>query len=104
MFLLITSTSQANSKVSLEPSPTGLSQQGVAWSSGVFLAGQLMVWWQLGSGGYAVDANPANSFFYLLTGLHGLHLMGGLVAWGIFFSGTELLKYLVFEAFSKTTV
>ena len=24
--------------------------------------------------------NPANSFFYLLTGLHGLHILGGLVA------------------------
>ena len=27
-------------------------------------------------------ANPANAFFYLLTALHGLHLLGGLVAWG----------------------
>ena len=22
--------------------------------------------------------NPANSFFYMLTGLHGLHILGGL--------------------------
>ena len=27
-------------------------------------------------------ANPANSFFYLITGLHGLHIVGGLVALG----------------------
>ena len=27
-------------------------------------------------------ANPANAFFYLLTGVHGLHLVGGLVALG----------------------
>ena len=26
--------------------------------------------------------NPAIAFFYLITGLHGLHLLGGLVAWG----------------------
>ena len=26
-------------------------------------------------------ANPANSFFYLITGVHGLHLLGALVAW-----------------------
>ena len=26
--------------------------------------------------------NPANAFFYLITGLHGLHLLGGLVALG----------------------
>ena len=34
-------------------------------------------------GGYAVDGNPANSFFYLITGLHGVHLLGGLVALGV---------------------
>ena len=28
------------------------------------------------------STNPANGFFYLITGLHGLHLLGGLVAWG----------------------
>ena len=27
-------------------------------------------------------ANPANSFFYLVTAIHGLHLLGGLVALG----------------------
>jgi cytochrome c oxidase subunit 3 len=26
--------------------------------------------------------NPAGSFFYVLTTLHGLHVAGGLVAWG----------------------
>ncbi|MBT8766983.1 cytochrome c oxidase subunit 3 [Metapseudomonas boanensis] len=47
-----------------------------------FLAGQLWVWQQFIAWGYPVSSNPANSFFYLLTGLHGLHLLGGLVAWG----------------------
>ncbi len=46
-----------------------------------FLAGQLWVWQQLVSLGYYMAGNPATSFFYLLTGLHGLHLLGGLVAW-----------------------
>lgn len=46
-----------------------------------FLAGQLWVWQQLVSLGYYMATNPANSFFYLFTGLHGLHLLGGLVAW-----------------------
>ncbi|MCY1276766.1 cytochrome o ubiquinol oxidase, subunit III [compost metagenome] len=48
-----------------------------------FLGGQLWVWQQFAAWGYFVSGNPANSFFYLLTGLHGLHLAGGLVAWGI---------------------
>ncbi|UVE17874.1 cytochrome c oxidase subunit 3 [Pseudomonas sp. LS44] len=46
-----------------------------------FLVGQLWVWQQFVVWGYFLAGNPANSFFYLLTGLHGLHLLGGLVAW-----------------------
>lgn len=48
-----------------------------------FLVGQLWVWQQFVAWGYFVASNPANSFFYLLTGLHGLHLLGGLIAWSI---------------------
>ena len=47
-----------------------------------FLAGQLWVWQQLNASGYFAAANPANAFFYLLTALHGLHLLGGLWVWG----------------------
>ncbi len=47
-----------------------------------FLGGQLMVWRQLNAGGYFLVSNPANAFFYLLTALHGLHLLGGLWVWG----------------------
>ena len=31
--------------------------------------------------GYFAATNPANAFFYLITMLHGLHLLGGLIAW-----------------------
>ena len=47
-----------------------------------FVAGQLLAWQQLTASGYFVSANPANAFFYVITGLHALHLLGGLVAWG----------------------
>lgn len=47
-----------------------------------FLVGQLIAWQELSAGGYVVAGNPANSFFYLVTGLHGLHIIGGLVALG----------------------
>jgi cytochrome c oxidase subunit III len=46
-----------------------------------FIAGQLMVWWQLNDAGHYLVGNPASSFFYLFTALHGLHLLGGMVAW-----------------------
>ena len=47
----------------------------------VFLVGQLAAWRQLIALGYYASSNPANAFFFLITGLHGLHLIGGLVAW-----------------------
>lgn len=47
-----------------------------------FLFGQVMAWRQLTEGGYALVDNPANSFFYMITAIHGLHILGGLVAWG----------------------
>jgi cytochrome c oxidase subunit III len=46
-----------------------------------FLAGQLVVWKQLNDAGYFVASSAAASFFYLLTAVHGLHVLGGLVAW-----------------------
>ena len=48
----------------------------------VFLFGQILAWRQLGAMVYFEVTNPAIAFFYLITGLHGLHLLGGLVAWG----------------------
>lgn len=48
----------------------------------LFLLGQLVAWRQLNAGGYFISGNPANSFFYLLTALHGLHLIGGMWVWG----------------------
>ena len=47
-----------------------------------FLIGQLIVWQELFALGYFAAADPANAFFYLLTAVHGVHLLGGLVAWG----------------------
>ena len=46
-----------------------------------FIVGQYIAWQQLAQAGYIVSGNPANAFFYTLTGLHVLHLLGGFVAW-----------------------
>jgi cytochrome c oxidase subunit 3 len=53
-----------------------------AVSALAFVAGQLLAWRQLTQAGYFLTSNPANSFFYLLTGVHGLHVLGGLAALG----------------------
>lgn len=46
-----------------------------------FIAGQVIAWQQLSAQGYFLAANPANAFFYLMTGLHIVHLLGGLWVW-----------------------
>ncbi len=58
---------------------TGLSAGGVLTFA--FLVGQLLAWRELVATGYYVSLDPANAFFYMLTGVHGVHLIGGLVAW-----------------------
>ena len=45
-----------------------------------FLVSQLFAWRQLVRQGVYVASNPHSSFFYLLTALHGAHLLGGLAA------------------------
>ncbi len=47
----------------------------------LFIVGQLVAWNSLQSAGHFVASNPATSFFYVLTGLHALHLLGGLWVW-----------------------
>ncbi len=59
---------------------SGLLAAGV--SSLAFLAGQLLAWRELAASGYFTAANPAGAFFYLVTAIHGLHMLGGLVALG----------------------
>jgi cytochrome c oxidase subunit 3 len=64
---------------------TAILRQGL-WSAGIlailFLAGQLLLWREFALAGYFLQSNPANAFFYLITALHGLHLLGGLFFWG----------------------
>lgn len=47
-----------------------------------FLAGQLTVWRQLEDAGCGLTATTMSAFFYLITALHGLHVLGGLAVWG----------------------
>ncbi len=47
-----------------------------------FLAGQFIAWRQLVAAGVYLPSTLHSSFFYVLTGLHGLHLLGGMIAMG----------------------
>ncbi len=60
---------------------TGLIAGGVF--AVAFLGGQIWAWRRLNMVPAFDITNPAIGFFYLITALHGLHLLGGLVAWGM---------------------
>ena len=47
----------------------------------LFLVGQLVAWGQMNAAGYYMDTNPANAFFFALTAVHGVHMLGGLWVW-----------------------
>jgi cytochrome c oxidase subunit III len=48
----------------------------------IFLLGQLTIWRALTTQGIYLDSSSHSSFFYLLTGAHGVHLIGGVIALG----------------------
>jgi cytochrome c oxidase subunit 3 len=48
----------------------------------LFLAGQVLAWRELGRQGVFLSTNPHSSFFYVLTGVHAAHVLGGVAALG----------------------
>jgi cytochrome c oxidase subunit 3 len=46
-----------------------------------FITGQVLAWRSLHAMPLFNVTNPAIAFFYLITGLHAAHMLGGLVAW-----------------------
>lgn len=48
---------------------------------GLFIVGQLAAWIRLWGLGIGMAGNPSASFFYLITVVHGAHLVGGLFGW-----------------------
>jgi cytochrome c oxidase subunit 3 len=46
-----------------------------------FLIGQYMAWLQLFASGQYMTSNPSNAFFFLLTAIHAMHILGGMYVW-----------------------
>lgn len=57
--------------------------QGAAVLGTLFLAGQLVAWYALLRQGVFLPTNPHASFFYMLSAVHGAHVLGGVgaLAW-----------------------
>jgi cytochrome c oxidase subunit 3 len=60
----------------------------------LFLAGQLIAWRQLARQGVYLASNPASSFFYIFTGAHAIHVLGGVAA----------LLFVALRNFDRATV
>ncbi|HXV59639.1 MAG TPA: heme-copper oxidase subunit III [Vicinamibacteria bacterium] len=45
----------------------------------IFLAGQVFAWKALATSGVYLTSHPHSSFFYVLTGVHGVHLVAGVL-------------------------
>jgi cytochrome c oxidase subunit III len=73
----ITNESQLSTRTEVDKMPW-LALTGILGLS--FLAGQWLVWRELAVRGFYVATSPSSSFFYLLTGMHGIHLFGGILA------------------------
>ena len=61
-----------------------------------FLVGQVLVWNMLRAQGAFLASNPSRSLFYILTGTHALHLVGGLA--GLLYAVTGRLLAARFES------
>ena len=60
----------------------------------LFVAGQFVAWRQLVAQGLYIASNQASSFFYIFTGAHAVHLLGGIGA----------LLFVSFRKFEKAAV
>ena len=61
-------------------------RRGVELTAGLgllFVIGQIIAWRQFAAQGIFLATNPHASFFYVLTALHGVHLLGGITALGV---------------------
>ena len=85
LILILTSFAFHKTKVLVEKNEFEKTKNSlfvVGFLTFAFIAGQLLVWQHFANLGQYASTNPANAFFYVLTALHGLHILGGLYFWG----------------------
>jgi cytochrome c oxidase subunit 3 len=58
----------------------------------MFISSQILAWFALVNRGYYLQSNPYAAFFYVMTALHAVHVIGGIIALG----------YIVLRVWQKT--
>nr|WP_040161790.1 heme-copper oxidase subunit III [Nigerium massiliense] len=63
----------------------------------IFIAGQAIEYANLASEGFVPSANAYTSAFFIATGFHGLHVLGGLVAFLLMLGRTYITRRFTHE-------
>ncbi|GAA4746743.1 heme-copper oxidase subunit III [Gordonia alkaliphila] len=69
-----------------------------------FVAGQAYEYFALVDGGVTLSSSSYGSVFYMATGFHGLHVIGGLVAFVVLLVRTRLSKFTPAQATAAIVV
>ena len=70
----------------------------------IFVLGQANEYRSLVAEGTNMSSSAYGTVFYLTTGFHGLHVIGGLIAFGILIARTKLSKFTPAQATSAIVV
>lgn len=55
-----------------------------------FISSQILAWMALVGRGLYMSGNPYAGFFYILTGIHAIHIFGGVIALGAIYMRTKV--------------
>ena len=70
----------------------------------IFISGQVLEYARLVRDGVTISSDAYGSVFYLTTGFHGLHVLGGLIAFILFLIRTTLGKFTPAQATAAIVV
>lgn len=83
--IVVSSVTYHLGKVSIDGERVRIARKWMLATSvlgGMFIASQLLVWMQLRASGFYMEGNPYTGFFYIMTAMHAVHVIGGIVALG----------------------
>ena len=70
----------------------------------IFVIGQAYEYYELVHAGTTISSGVYGTMFYITTGFHGLHVMGGLVAFTLLIIRTKLSKFTPAQATAAIVV
>lgn len=88
IIILVSSITYHLAKVAIEKNEQDAARRWLIITTvlgATFISSQLMAWLALVQRGLYLYSNPYAGFFYVLTGLHAIHVLGGIIALGSIF-------------------